>query len=420
MIFVRKTICWAIQGETSLVVNSNIKKSIMKNAPWVLIIMMGMLLSLEEICSGILIQDEYLELNLELEEGTVTRRAPLRIWRNSIENKNKKEENNDELIEPINIVQKTKIVLALHGLFDHKGAYHELALNLLEESKDDHSLMMIAADFPTYGGSDDRDQPMPPHPVMKQYVMALLTQLSDRYPQGEFYLLGESLGGSMILMASRELQDFQTERECIGGAIVISPAVHNPATSLYFQRRSLQMSAEPNIFRRIWFNDPEVNHQNAFSRVRTTIPYLSEAYNSAFHWPTSIPCAVLVASKDSVVTKPPLLSLYRSLDRDNIAFYAFPSRHLILRSCSENGKYIEHTLIHRDIGALISLMGDKLFNAQVTLPHTGAMSETTMNWYASVYRSWVGGVSGYLSSWPITHLDDSFQLLQDNTDDDIF
>lgn len=258
---------------------------------------------------------------------------------------------------------------------------------------------------------------MPPHPVMKQYVMALLTQLLDHYPQGEFYLLEESLGGSMILMASRELHDFQTERECIGGAIVISPAVHNPATSLYFQRRPVQMSAAPNIFRRIWFNDSEVNHQNAFSRIRATIPYLSEAYNSAPHWSEGIPCAVFVASKDSVVTKPPLLSLYWSLDQENIAFYAFPSRHLILRSCSEKGQYIERTLVHKDIGALIQLMGDKKFNTGLTLPHSGATSEATMNWYASVYRNWIRGVSGYLSSWPITPPDDSFQLLQDNTDD---
>jgi len=301
---------------------------------------------------------------------------------------------------------KKKIIIALHGIFDHKGAYHEMAKTLLANSDPMESLLVIAADWPTYGTSPDRDQPMPTFAVMKQYLMALLDHVATTYPGSEIYLLGESLGATMIFICSEELAEFQEHNSCLGGTIAISPAIHNPATYILFKQRFCGFSAPYSVFKNIWFNDPEVNHNGAVGRIWATIPYLSEAYNQVQHWSDKIPCAVLLASHDSVVAKDPAVSLYRLLNNDQMAFYAFPSRHLLLRSQSEGDKYIDKHIIYRDIGAIVGFMSQEQFSRTTVLPYSGADSAETMDWFHQLYRQTCccGGVSGYLKSWPSTPL----------------
>lgn len=301
-----------------------------------------------------------------------------------------------------------KIMIALHGIFDHKGAYHELAKTLLAHSDTSEPLLVIAADWPTYGASTDRDQPMPPFAVMKQYLMALLHHVAATYPDSELYLLGESLGASMIFICYEEIKAFQSDHACLKGVIAISPAIHDPTTNLYLQRRFIGYSTSFPVFRSIWFHDPEVNHQHAASRIRATIPYLSETYRGMQRWPSDIPCTVLLASNDSVVTKAPFLKLYRlfqSLEMNPMIFYAFPTRHLLLRSRPEGGKYLDRQFIHADIFSLIQLMNQSQLSQSSVLPATGATSIDTMQWYHRIYQnlcgsSCVGKPVGHLTDWP--------------------
>ncbi len=336
---------------------------------------------------------------------------PIRIWHKpwqkmlSLEVENPKAaqykiESDPEILPPA----RQKIIIALHGLFGHKGMYNDMAKTLLALSDPDESLLVIAADWPTYGASSDRDQPMPPLATMKQYFMALLNHIVTTYPDSEQYLVGESLGATMILACSREIEAFQALHSCIKGAIAMTPAIHDPSTNLYLQKRFIGFSTTPSVFRAIWNDDPEVNHQHAVARTRATIPYLSEAFRDVQHWSQEIPCAVFLASHDSVVTKPPALALYRSLKNDKIVFYAFPSRHLLLQSRPEGAKYIDRHTIYQDIASTVSSMSSGDFSSSTTLPYSGAVSAETMMWYEQVYRSYsiscCKRVTGYLTEWP--------------------
>lgn len=347
-----------------------------------------------ELPNRIVCDDERLPIRFIADRREIERTAPIRIWQHSWEKVLSVPRGVDT--DRIDMLNSHTIVLALHGLFDHKGAYQELATSLLENADSRESLIIIAADLPTHGSCEDRAGNIPPFNVMKAYLLSVLEVLSDRYPKGKFFLLGESLGASLILIARNELSDLQARKNCIGGAIVISPAIHNPRENLYLQSRPLTMSAEPGIFRRIWFNDPEVNHQNVFSRIRATIPYLSEAYQEAMLWPETLPCAVFLASQDSVVLKSPAISLYTH--SPHLVCYAFPSRHLILRSQSERYRYIDRHIIFQDIYSLMRLMDHKTFNRTAQLPFSGAKSQETMEWYTMIDRSCCCSL-GYFNDW---------------------
>ncbi len=361
--------------------------------------------------------DEKVTFSLKKEAQTEEKYIPIRVWHKPWQyllNEDKEELQSTAVAQSrVNIQDlhistekhKQKIIIALHGLFDHKGAYNELAKTLLADSETTEQLLVIAADWPTYGASLDRQENMPTFSVMKQYLMALLKHVAITYPKSECYLLGESLGATMIFICSSEIKALQLQHPCISGVCAISPAIHNPTTNLYLQQRFLGYSAEPSVFHSIWFNDPEVNHQNALSRVRATIPYLSEAYLSAQHWPKEIPCTVFVTSHDCVVLKSDILSFYQLLKSNNVVFYAFPSRHLLLRSLSENGKYIDRNIIFHDIGKIFSIMGQGKFSSDYALPFSHADSTSSMQWYHdSSEVAWCatcydGLYKGYLTDW---------------------
>jgi len=124
------------------------------------------------------------------------------------------------------------VVLALHGFNDYSNAFDTTARYLRE-----HAIAMYAVDQRGFGESAQTG--LWAGEVRMQADLVTATKLlCNRYPATPVYLMGESMGGAVILQSAPDLHS-----TCVAGVILSAPAVWGWETMPWWQGMALRMMA---------------------------------------------------------------------------------------------------------------------------------------------------------------------------------
>ena len=123
------------------------------------------------------------------------------------------------------------ILLALHGLNDYRSGFKSTGEHLARRG-----ITVIAYDQRGFGNSEghglwhgsDR---------MTQDLRVMMSLLHDKYPEQPLYLLGESMGGAVVLAAMHN-GPLATE-----GIILVAPAIWSRQSMPFYQRYALWVGA---------------------------------------------------------------------------------------------------------------------------------------------------------------------------------
>ncbi len=123
-------------------------------------------------------------------------------------------------------------VLGLHGFNDYGNAFDGPARYFSA-----HSIMTYAIDQRGFGNTAQRGM-WAGHSIMQSDLVTSVGLLCARHPELRLYLLGESMGGAVILDAADALAD-----TCVQGIILAAPAVWGWQTMPWWQRTVLWLAA---------------------------------------------------------------------------------------------------------------------------------------------------------------------------------
>jgi len=126
----------------------------------------------------------------------------------------------------------TAVVLALHGFNDYSNAFDATAKTFADDS-----ITTYAIDQRGFGASEQHGI-WADHTIMQSDLVATADLLCDKYPGLPVYLLGESMGGAVILSAIQQL-----EQTCVQGVILSAPAVWGWQTMPWWQTVPLRLLA---------------------------------------------------------------------------------------------------------------------------------------------------------------------------------
>ena len=123
------------------------------------------------------------------------------------------------------------IVLGVHGMNDYSNSFDSTGRYLSK-----HNITLIAPDQRGFGGTQG-------HGLwhgaerLAQDIHVMTRLLRERYPDQRLYLLGESMGGAVVLAT------LSPEPPDIDGMILIAPAVWARSSMPYYQRLLLWLAA---------------------------------------------------------------------------------------------------------------------------------------------------------------------------------
>jgi alpha-beta hydrolase superfamily lysophospholipase len=126
------------------------------------------------------------------------------------------------------------LLVALHGFNDYSRAFEGMCtyMNKL-------SIACIAYDQRGFGATKYRGI-WPGDGVMESDLLELIETIEKAYPQTPVYLVGESMGGAVIIsaLATTEL----SEKKSLSGAILLAPAIWARDTQPWYQRWALALA----------------------------------------------------------------------------------------------------------------------------------------------------------------------------------
>ena len=124
------------------------------------------------------------------------------------------------------------VVLAVHGFNDYSNAF-EIVANRFAQ----HAITTYAIDQRGFGATVQRGI-WPGNATMQSDLIATVKLLCEKHPGLPVFLLGESMGGAVILSALQPLQ-----ATCIKGVILSSPAVWGWQVMPWWQTVPLRLFA---------------------------------------------------------------------------------------------------------------------------------------------------------------------------------
>ena len=124
------------------------------------------------------------------------------------------------------------IVLAMHGFNDYSNAFDTAA-----DSFADDSITTYAIDQRGFGATEQHGV-WAGQDVMQSDLVVTVDLLCEKHAGLPFFLLGESMGGAVILSAVQQLQE-----TCVQGVILLAPAVWGWQVMPWWQTVPLRMLA---------------------------------------------------------------------------------------------------------------------------------------------------------------------------------
>lgn len=259
------------------------------------------------------------------------------------------------------------ILLALHGFGDHSNAFKELGPDLAKQG-----IVTFAIDQRGFGKGPGHKY-WHGHQRMVKDVISLTTVLKDTYPKQPLYILGESMGGAVALLAMTE-PDMQAD-----GVILSAPAVWGREWMWLVQSWGLDLLAhtmpwlplEPKGIKikpsdniemlKALSKDPLFIHTPRVDAVYGLVNLMDRAQEKAGE--LSKPVLVLYGERDELVPKEPTCAFLTALPeaaKARIALYP-EGYHLLFRDL--NG-----ARVGRDIAAFTNDPSEALPSGQeVTL-----------------------------------------------------
>jgi len=128
--------------------------------------------------------------------------------------------------------EPTAVVLAVHGFNDYSNAFDTAAHTFA-----DNSITTYAIDQRGFGATKQRGI-WAGYATLQSDLIATVNLLCEKHSGLPLFLLGESMGGAVILSAAQQL-----ERTCIQGVILSSPAVWGWQTMPWWQTMPLRFLA---------------------------------------------------------------------------------------------------------------------------------------------------------------------------------
>jgi len=123
------------------------------------------------------------------------------------------------------------IVLALHGFNDYRNAFRDPADYLA-----DHGLLTVAYDQRGFGATAQRGH-WPGSTLLAEDATAMADLLCSRYPGLPLFLLGESMGGAVLIESLRTHVP-----GCLAGVILAAPAVWGWSAMPWWQTLILRVA----------------------------------------------------------------------------------------------------------------------------------------------------------------------------------
>jgi alpha-beta hydrolase superfamily lysophospholipase len=233
------------------------------------------------------------------------------------------------------------VILGLHGFNDYSNAFAVPATAWAEAG-----FATFAYDQRSFGDAPQRGRWPGSRALIQDAVDAALT-LRDQFPAVPLYLLGESMGGAVAILAMTGF-----ERPPVDGVILVAPAVWGRQTMPWWQRVGLSVAsilpamhvsvktlpvrrqASDNIsMLRAYSGDALVIKETRTDAVAGLVDLMSKALDAATR--LDAPALILYGEHDQIVPRAPVASMISSLPatargRQHVALYS-EGWHMLLR-----------------------------------------------------------------------------------------
>jgi alpha-beta hydrolase superfamily lysophospholipase len=229
------------------------------------------------------------------------------------------------------------VILALHGMNDYSYAFEKPATEW-----EKLGIATVAYDQRGFGGSWNRGI-WPGVDTLIGDLETTVKLVHARYPGVPLYLLGESMGGAVVLAATaeRHLPD-------IAGIILVAPAVWGRETlplplrvSLWFAAHtmpSLELTGQELNIRptdnievlRAMFRDPRVIKATRIDAIYGVVNLMDRALQAAAE--VKPPVLVLYGEHDQVIPRKPTLEAIERMPTSGVKVALYPKGyHMLLR-----------------------------------------------------------------------------------------
>jgi acylglycerol lipase len=260
------------------------------------------------------------------------------------------------------------VVLALHGMNDYAHAFSRPAEIWAREG-----ITTYAYDQRGFGGTPYRGK-WASADLLVQDVQRMTLLLRARHPGVPLYLLGESMGGAVVLLALK-----RSDLVSVDGAILSAPAVWGGDAMNWFFRASLWIGAHTFPESKVtgqglkrWASDnievlrglardPLFIKGTRLDAVYGVTDLMGEAYASAEQIDTKVPILVLYGARDEIIPADPVRDFVKRLPPHRVAYYA-DGCHLLMRGLGAEA-------VLRDIRAWIADK-DAALSGGTTFPET--------------------------------------------------
>jgi len=242
------------------------------------------------------------------------------------------------------------VVLALHGMNDYSFAFDRPATEWAKEG-----IATYAYDQRGFGGSWNRGL-WPGVDTLTADLETAARLVRKRHPDAPLFLLGESMGGAVVLtaMAERNLPE-------IAGAILVAPAVWGretmplplrislwlaahtmPALELTGQELDIQPTDNIAVLRAM-LQDPRVIKSTRIDAIYGVVNLMDRALQAA---PAAEPpILVLYGENDQVIPREPTLEAIERMPANGVTVALYPKGyHMLLRD-------LEGDVVIRDVAA---------------------------------------------------------------------
>jgi len=247
-------------------------------------------------------------------------RLPLRVWKPSD--------------------KTTGVIIALHGFNDYSNFVKDAALYF-----NNNQLAVYAYDQRGFGGTTTRGWWSGSQALISDLI-AFIAELKIMYPDTPLYILGDSMGGAVTILAMAG-----QDNSGVAGLILVAPAVWARSTMPFYQRFSLSLAAHIIPWKKVTGEfirikpsdnlemlkalgkDPLVIKETRIDVLYGLANLMDKAYENAERLENRL--LLLYGEKDEIIPRDPMLSFYqklplRSLEQQRMILYE-NGYHMLLR-----------------------------------------------------------------------------------------